>query len=93
MQYRYTDKQLYNQLLFFDSLFDCDKNKKRELKPLYLEGDQDYPSEKLSDTSINALTEQNRDLLELNHSIVQKYLSDCGRRYVDMATIFEFMMN
>ncbi|KTB23530.1 DNA polymerase alpha catalytic subunit A [Nakaseomyces glabratus] len=93
MHYRYTDKQLYNQLLFFDSLFDCDKNKKRELKPLYLEGDQDYPSEKLSDTSINALTEQNRDLLELNHSIVQKYLSDCGRRYVDMATIFEFMMN
>lgn len=91
MHYRYTDKQLYNQLLFFDSLFNCEKIKKQELKPLYLEGDKDYPTEKLSDTSINALTEQNRELLELNRSIVQKYLSDCGRRYVDMATMFEFM--
>ncbi|KAL3229057.1 DNA polymerase alpha catalytic subunit A [Nakaseomyces bracarensis] len=91
MHYKYTDKQLYNQLLFFDSLFNCEKIKKQELKPLYLEGDKDFPAERLSETSINALTEQNRELLEMNRAIVQKYLSDCGRRYVDMATIFEFM--
>ena len=91
IRYRYTDKQLYNQLLYFDSLFDPEKNKKQELKPLYHEGDTDFPKEPLNETSIKALSEQNRDLMELNNSIVQKYLSDCGRRYVDMGSIFEFM--
>lgn len=91
MGYRYSDKRLYNQLLYFETLFDCEKNKKQEMKPLYHSGDQDYPAEKLNEASIKALTEQNRDLLNINRGIVQKYLSDCGRRYVDMGNIFEFM--
>ncbi|CCD25585.1 DNA-directed DNA polymerase alpha catalytic subunit POL1 NDAI_0F02670 [Naumovozyma dairenensis CBS 421] len=91
MRYRYTDKQLYNQLLYFDSLFDREKNKNQEIKPLYHEGDPDFPTEKLNDSSIRALSEQNRELFEVNRGVVQKYLSDCGRRYVDMGSIFEFM--
>ena len=34
MRYRYNDKQLYNQLLYFQSIFDVDKTKRGELRPL-----------------------------------------------------------
>lgn len=91
MRYRYSDKKLYNQLLYFDSLFNCEKNKNCELKPLYHTGDRDFPQEKLNESSIKALTEQNRNLFESNRTVVQKYLSDCARRYVDMGSIFDFM--
>ncbi|EJS42033.1 pol1p [Saccharomyces arboricola H-6] len=93
MRYKYTDKQLYNQLLYFDSLFDCEKNKKQELKPLYMLDELDYPKEQLTESSIKALTEQNRELMETGRDVVQKYLNDCGRRYVDMGSIFDFMLN
>ena len=93
MKYKYTDKQLYNQLLYFDSLFDCEKNKKQELKPIYLPGDLDYPGEQLTESSVKALTEQNRELMETGREVVQKYLNDCGRRYVDMTSIFDYMIS
>lgn len=93
MHYRYSDKQLYNQLLYFDSLFDCDKNKNEELKPLPAEGDNASALESIPLSSIRALAEQNRELFGLVRSIVQKYLRDCARRYVDMTSIFDFMNN
>lgn len=92
MRYRYTDKQLYNQLLYFDSIFDSDKNKKQELKPLYHSDSPDAPAVKLSTSQVLALSEQNRELFDINRQVVQKYLSDCGRRYVDMGSIFDFML-
>lgn len=91
MRYRYTDKQLYNQLLYFESLFDCEKNKSQIIKPIYYDGDNNFPTEALTESSIKALTEQNRELFENNRSVVQKYLRSCGRRYVDLGTIFDFM--
>ena len=91
MRFKYTDKQLYNQLLYLFSLFDLEKNKKQKLKPLYYEGDKDYPGEPLADSSILALTEQNRVLFEISQSVVNKYLDNCGRRFVDMGNIFDFM--
>ena len=91
MRFKYTDKQLYNQLLYLFSLFDLEKNKKQKLKPLYYEGDKDYPGEPLADSSILALTEQNRTLFEISQSVVNKYLENCGRRFVDMGNIFDFM--
>ncbi|SMN18593.1 similar to Saccharomyces cerevisiae YNL102W POL1 Catalytic subunit of the DNA polymerase I alpha-primase complex [Maudiozyma saulgeensis] len=93
MKFKYTDKQLYNQLLYFNSLFDMEKNKMQLLKPLYYEGDDDYPSEQLAESSILALAEQNRKLFEVSQGVVDKYLDNCGRRYVDMGSIFDFMVN
>lgn len=93
MNYRYSDKQLYNQLLYFESLFDCNKNKKQELKPLYHEGESDFPKDTLAESSILALAEQNRELFNASISVVGKYLDNCGRRYVDMGSIFDFMSN
>lgn len=91
IRYRYTDKQLYNQLLYFESLFDIEKNKKQQIKPLYFPGDSHIPTDPLTVSEIAALSEQNRELLDINKSIIEKYLSNCGRRYVDMGNIFDFM--
>ncbi|KAH3672422.1 hypothetical protein WICMUC_004258 [Wickerhamomyces mucosus] len=90
MSYQYSDKELYNQLLYFDSLFDIDQNKSQTLKPLYDNDDKSKPDD-LIQGQINALSEQNRELFEVWKSIVQKYLSNNGRRYVDMGNIFDFM--
>lgn len=90
MRYKYSDKDLYNQLLYFDSLFDIEKNKRKQVRPLYDLQDKGKPEE-LIDGQINALSEQNRELFEVFKSVVQKYLSDCGRRYVDLGSMFDFM--
>ncbi|CCH41857.1 DNA polymerase alpha subunit A [Wickerhamomyces ciferrii] len=90
MRYQYSDKELYNQLLYFDSLFDVEKNKNQSLRPLYESEDVTKPQE-LIKGQIDALSEQNRDNFNVCKSIVQKYLSDCGRRYVDLGSMFDFM--
>ncbi|SCU82972.1 LADA_0C08966g1_1 [Lachancea dasiensis] len=92
MSYRYTDKQLYNQLLYFESLFDVDKNKKGLVKPLYRSEHPDAPDAALPASQIMALGEQNRELFQTMESVVHKYLKNCARRYVDMGTIFDFMI-
>lgn len=92
MKYRYSDKQLYNQLLYLDSIFDVEKARKRHLKPL-VEIDEESKENinKIGDAELAALSELNRDNFECFRGVVNKYLSDCGRRYVDMANIFGFI--
>ncbi|OWB67229.1 hypothetical protein B5S30_g2585 [[Candida] boidinii] len=89
MHYKYSDKQLYNQLLYFDSIFDVDKAIKRLLKPLvqFEENSENLPKQ-LSEGELQALAEQNRILFGICKNVVNKYLTDCGRRYVDMGSIF-----
>lgn len=89
MHYQYSDKQLYNQLLYFESLFDVDKNKKELVKPLYRSDHPDAPDIKIPTTQLLALGEQNRELFQVMSSVVQKYLANCARRYVDMGSIFD----
>lgn len=93
MRYQYSDKQLYNQLLYLDSLFDHDKNKNQEIKPIYYKGDADYPDVELNESSIKVLVEQNRELFEINRSVVKKYLDENARAFVDMGSIFDFMQD
>ncbi|ODQ83210.1 hypothetical protein BABINDRAFT_159651 [Babjeviella inositovora NRRL Y-12698] len=84
MRYRYSDKALYNQLLYLDSIFDIEKAKKGLLKPF--EG-----PEALSHALVEALAVHNAVFFGVCRGVVQKYLSDCGRRYVDMGGLFNFM--
>ena len=95
MRYRYNDKQLYNQLLYFQSIFDVDKTKRGELRPLVdaLEDSKDKQLPKLPSGQVEALAEQNRELFGICQEVVQKYLGECGRRYVNMGSIFDFMRN
>lgn len=76
MSYEYTDKELYNQLLYFDALFDSDKAKKS------VEG---ADVEQLKITA-----ELNRVRFETARITIASYLRKCGRRYVDMSSVFSF---
>lgn len=92
MRYKYSDKALYNQLLYFDHIFDVDKAKKMKLRPLYdsLDQPENNPPQ-LPSGQLEALAEQNRELFGNCKGVVQKYLANCGRRYVNMGSIFDFM--
>lgn len=88
MRYKYSDKALYNQLLYFDAIFDVEKAKKHQLRPLSFESTGDV----LSEGQLHALAEQNRLLFGHCREVVDMYLKDCGRRYVNMSAIFDFMV-
>lgn len=90
MRYNYSDKALYNQLLYFDAIFDITKAKEKKLRPIIY--DQDVVAPEMSTGQLNALAEQNRAMFEHCREVVDKYLVDCGRRYVNMRSIFEFMV-
>ncbi|OEJ88387.1 DNA polymerase alpha catalytic subunit A [Hanseniaspora osmophila] len=88
MNFKYTDKMLYNQLLYFSSLFDYEKNKQQKLEIFANTAeDEDH---KLSASELKALVEQNREMMFVNQQVVQKYLNDCARSYVNMTDIFSF---
>lgn len=95
MRYKYSDKALYNQLLYFDALFDVDKAKKSKLRPLYdsLDDNASNIPPPLPKGKLEALAEQNRETFETSKEVVEKYLNNCGRRYVNMASIFDFMVS
>lgn len=93
MRYRYTDKALYNQLLYFNSIFDVEKTKAGKLRPIVdaLETSGSEEQQKLAQGQVDALAEQNKELFGYCQDVVLKYLGECGRRYVNMGSIFDFM--
>jgi DNA polymerase alpha subunit A len=83
----YNDKMLYNQLLYYDMLFDIEKAKMKAS-----EEDKGCLSLLQADVDIVfALAEQNRDRFDIVRGVVAKYLEKCGRRYVSLNGIFNFM--
>lgn len=88
MRYKYSDKALYNQLLYFDAIFDVDKAKEKKLRPF----NYDSTTPAMSDGQVSALAEQNRSLFAQCREVLDTYLKDCGRRYVNMKAIFDFMI-
>ncbi|KAI0461170.1 hypothetical protein LJB42_001186 [Komagataella kurtzmanii] len=96
ISYVYTDRELYNQLLYLESLFDVDKARRQELRPLQddtenkIRSDSGETKKGISQSTLDALAEQNRDTFGAFQSVVQKYFEQCGRRYVDMGSLFNF---
>ncbi|KAF8884051.1 DNA polymerase alpha catalytic subunit [Gymnopilus junonius] len=75
---RYTDTQLYNQLRFFASLFDIQKTVESAKNPKLQE-------------SVKAITAKNHDLLKDLAGCVDRHLNNCGRRWIDLGSIFSTM--
>lgn len=82
MRYEYTEKQLYNQLLYYAGLWDVDKAK--------AVAEKETSGEKKE--SIMALVEWNRTRFGTIKGVVDGYLKKCGRQWVDMDTLFSFML-
>ncbi|KAG9255176.1 uncharacterized protein F5Z01DRAFT_36549 [Emericellopsis atlantica] len=73
MRYEYTEKAIYNQLVYFASLWDVDRAKTNATE------DAD---------KIMALAEHNRVRFGTVKGAVDKYLDKCGRQWVQMDTLF-----
>jgi DNA polymerase alpha subunit A len=90
MHYEYTEKMMYNQLLYFSTLFDVEKAKNTAKGTE--KGKLDCPYW-MSRTNILvelviALAEHNRIRFGTLKVVVEKYLDKCGRQWVAMDSLF-----
>ncbi|POS86406.1 hypothetical protein EPUL_000881 [Erysiphe pulchra] len=74
MRYEYTEKMMYNQLLYFASIFDVEK-----AKTIAKEYDKEL---------VSALAEHNRIRFSKLKEVVESYLDKCGRQWVAMDSLF-----
>jgi DNA polymerase alpha subunit A len=81
MRYEYSEKAIYNQLVYFASLFDVDRAKASASPAASQLSGQDRDR-------ILALAEHNRVRFGTVKSVVDKYLDKCGRQWVAMDTLF-----
>lgn len=83
MSYEFSEKQLYNQLLYFASLWDVEKakNKARTLKEFTEVKDR-----------VMVLAETNKELFGTVKNVVDGYLKKCGRQWVEMDSLFGFAL-
>ncbi|KAI9846781.1 MAG: DNA-directed DNA polymerase alpha catalytic subunit pol1 [Sclerophora amabilis] len=79
MGYEYTEKMMYNQLLYFQSLWDVNKAKTKA----NLKGGE-------GKEQILALAEHNRERFATLKGVVDRYLDKCGRQWVAMDSLFGF---
>lgn len=82
MSYEYSEKQLYNQLLYFAGLWDVDKAR--------VAAEKEASGEKKD--SVVALASFNRARFETVKGVVDAYLKKCGRQWVEMDSLFRFML-
>jgi DNA polymerase alpha subunit A len=82
MHFEYTEKAMYNQLLYLSSLFDVDRTRDRITKA---SGVEDVGK-------INILADYNRERFETVKGVVTEYLQRNGRQWVQMDSIFKFAL-
>ncbi|KAJ1917120.1 DNA-directed DNA polymerase alpha catalytic subunit pol1 [Mycoemilia scoparia] len=75
---KYTDKALYNQLLYYSSLFQLEKSIRRT-KPSNIEP-----------LLVKRLYEQHQDVHNAMYEIIEQYLQLSARRYVNLSNLFQF---
>ncbi|KAH7885786.1 hypothetical protein F5I97DRAFT_1936758 [Phlebopus sp. FC_14] len=78
VRFEYTDVDLYNQLRYFTMLFDPEKAEKATLGSANRE-------------EVKQLLIMNHNFLQKMTSAVDKYIDQCGRRWVDLGTLFSVM--
>ena len=83
MRYEYSEKEVYNQLLYLRGLWDVDKVDKGAVKG---EGGGEEREK------VKALREWNRERFGTCRGIVEGYLKRCGRVWVQMDGLFGFAL-
>jgi DNA polymerase alpha subunit A len=86
MRFEYTEKMLYNQLLYFCALFDVDKAKK-EVEKMASSSDGSDKKE-----NIKVLAEVNRERFGTVRDVARAYLERNGRQCVQMDSLFGFAL-
>ncbi|KAI0369754.1 hypothetical protein BV20DRAFT_967411 [Pilatotrama ljubarskyi] len=77
VSFEYSDAQLYNQLRYYLSLFDVERAKKS--------------ASLVAAAELNALAGHQGEFLRAMMDTVEKYMDQCGRRWVQMSALFSFM--
>ncbi|KAH6841139.1 hypothetical protein B0I37DRAFT_331993 [Chaetomium sp. MPI-CAGE-AT-0009] len=86
MRYEMGEKAVYNQLLYFASLWDVDRAKEKAVAAA-AEGGGEGGAGEVRD-KVLALAEHNRVRFGTVKGVVDKYLEKCGRQWVAMDTLF-----
>jgi DNA polymerase alpha subunit A len=83
MSYEYSEKRLYNQLLYFATLWDVDKAKT---------GAKSMKEDEEIKDRVMVLAETNKALFAAMKGVVDAYLKRCGRSWVQMDCLFGFAL-
>jgi DNA polymerase alpha subunit A len=88
MKYEIGEREIYNQLVYFASLWDVEKAKAAAAEGRVdgKEGGRELTGEQRE--SIRALAEHNRVRFENVKGVVERYLDRCGRQWVAMFPLF-----
>jgi DNA polymerase alpha subunit A len=93
MQYEYTEKMLYNQLLYLSTMFDVERIKDRVgagagagAAAAAAADDEE------SKGKVNVLVECNRQRFDTAREVVRGYLDRNGRQWVQMDSLFAFAL-
>ena len=86
MSYETTEKALYNQLLYFRSLWDVDVGKKATVQSAEGAGGEGAREK------VRAVAEWNRERFGTCAGVVDGYLRKCGRVWVQMDELFRFAL-
>ncbi|TGJ85311.1 hypothetical protein E0Z10_g3437 [Xylaria hypoxylon] len=90
MRYEYSEREIYNQLVYFASLWDVDKARtKAQSGATGLGGEGNAGALSAAEQErIKTLAEHNRVRFNTVKGVVDKYLDKCGRQWVAMDTLF-----
>jgi len=88
VHYEYSEKDVWNQLLYFQSLFDVDRLGKEEIpvNGVKVEGENERREK------MKALAEINREKFTTCRGVVEKWLERNGRQWVQMDSLFAFAL-
>jgi DNA polymerase alpha subunit A len=86
MRYEMGERDVYNQLVYFASLWDVDKAKAKAAAEAGTA--EPVPNEPFDRENVLALAEHNRVRFGTVKTVVEKYLDKCGRQWVAMDSLF-----
>jgi len=87
MSYTYSEKDLWNQLLYFQSLFDVDRVGKEDVTSIVKEEGEGVQRQKMK-----ILADFNRQRFGTLKGVVGKWLERNGRQWVQMDSLFAFAL-
>ncbi|KAI0393654.1 hypothetical protein F5Y17DRAFT_431287 [Xylariaceae sp. FL0594] len=90
MRYEYPERSMYNQLVYFASLWDVDRAKAKALSGATGVGGEGNAGalSAAEQERVRALVQQNRARFTTVKDVVDKYIDKCGRQWVAMDTLF-----
>lgn len=86
MAFEYSEKALYNQLLFLQGLFDVDKSVEKISAAVKVEGEGEKREK------VKILAGLNRDRFAVCWDVIKAYLDKSGWGWVSMDSLFGFAM-